>query len=248
MISLPPLRTYEQQIADLPKTSLRVTAHLLPQAQIAAYDPIHLDNLLAWAVLQDVVPGGKVPNSEEPYDLPLPLDCLWRNPSGLPLWASSVFRVQGQAFADTVYWHKRAQTGRWTFHPGKGGEPAPMPLKTTAGRFMERRVPMPTALAEDHAWVAECVGNAEEVCRLLQHVAFLGKKRGIGMGEVDYWEVEEVSGFTLLEDGCLTRPVPLNAAAPLGLALSGALSLVGWTPPQWQPALFEAGWPAGTAA
>jgi hypothetical protein len=34
----------------------------------------------------------------------------------------------------------------------------------------------------------------------------------------------------------------------LGLHIAEMPTLVGWTPPQWKPALFSYGWAIGTAA
>ena len=52
MISIPELNTLTVQFAQLHTEPLRVTIHLQPNSRIVNYDPIHLDGLLARAVVE----------------------------------------------------------------------------------------------------------------------------------------------------------------------------------------------------
>jgi hypothetical protein len=132
-------------------------------------------------------------------------------------------------------WHKRAPWFGWSAR-------APNPRN---GRWMERRVPRPARAAE--RWVATAVGDPEEVARLLRGVSHLGKDRARGLGLVRRWRVEPLAGWGLVAEGRLVRPLPAEAVRLLGGALPAAgTALVGWTMPQWRPALFRPGWWSGT--
>lgn len=58
-----------------------------------------------------------------------------------------------------------------------------------------------------------CIGHREHISDLLCNVTALGKKRGVGMGEVvvGSWRVEPIEpwdGFPVLRDGAPLRPLP----------------------------------------
>jgi hypothetical protein len=231
VINHPALAPYAERYATLDMVPLCVTAELLNP--LGGYDFPHLDNLLAWAVVEEATRGAGLPPSAEPYDLPLPLRCLWRDPeSDLPLWASTDLLPAGGGARDVSYWHKRAVTPAMIRRN----------VRTTQGRHKERRTPLPTVAAL--TWRAEAIGDAREVARLLAFLGpHIGKKRGQGLGAVARWRVEVAQGFALGEAGYLRRPVPL--AALDGATTSGA-SFVGWTPPYWLPA--GQGWALPTGA
>ena len=248
LVVYPALRPALEKYADVAARAepLRVTLHLKAGCPLAGYDPVHLDNLLAWAVLQEATAGQRLPNSSCPYALPVPLVCLWKSPDGLPLWASSVFLPASDVVEDVEYLHKRAMSGRWSAGNEKTGR---LSLDTVRGRHMERRIPVPEKLCE--RWEAWCWGDFTEIERLLPRVAFVGKRRAAGLGEVRAWEVTpapEMMQWTdaLHRGGTLIRPVPMDAADALGLGLSGTLALLGWTPPQWKPFCQIAAFPIGT--
>lgn len=243
---LPVLDAMARSYQGLSLQPCRVTALLRDNAPVCAYDPIHLDNLLARSLVDEATGCAGLVTAQRPYDLPCPLHCLWRDPWGLPLWASTVFTPEPDHVADTIYSHKRAQSGRFT--KTKSGR---FSVVTKSGRYMERRIPTPVTIS--HRWSAFCVGDIVEITRLLQSISFLGKKRAVGWGEVREWRVDPLplpedfdAACILTHEGLLTRPVPIGAAAALGLFLSGSASLVGWTPPQWLPSAFQAGWRTGT--
>lgn len=235
MIEYPALAGHVQRYADLVGEPLQITVRLRVGARLAGYDALLLDNLLARCVVDEATHGALLPNITDAYVLPVPLRCLWRSPEGLPLWAATPFHPIGDQVSDVTYWHKRGQTGTMTGTP-KGT----FSVFRNKGRFMERRVPLPTVVCATFA--ATCIGDGAEIARLLETVPFVGKRRSMGMGEVESWEVTQGT-FELVEDGQLTRNLPV-AALPLlnGMRPDGEPSPIGWTPPQWKPSLFALGW------
>jgi hypothetical protein len=242
MIRLPDFEAYQSDCEAMPKRALRVTLHLLPGSQLAGYDHVFLDNLLAAQVVYVCTGKNYLPNSgTEGYWLPLPLECLWRDGGGYPLWACTPLVPAGQQGEDQFYRHRRRQTGRWT--AGKRGR---FNITPSDGAFMEMRVPVPTVVAD--RWEAYCIGNADKIGLLLETVTAVGKERARGFGAVDHWEIESVASFELVHEGQLTRSIP---AAMLDEVFIGrpprdAPTLVSWTPPEWKPELWAQGWPRGT--
>lgn len=256
-----PLMPYAERYAALPMEPLRVTLELVPNTRVVSYDPINLDNLLARMVLEDATGGDStMPDTHQVYRLPAPLQALWTSEEGLPLYACTALSPGGHTISDVAYIHKRAQTGHFT--AVKNGV---MGISTTNGRWMDRRIPFPTAVVIDddflrarlpayysvgatpHCWFSDMIGNPEEIARLLLNVTFCGKRRAIGFGEVKAWHLDPIDSFPLEEDGCLTRILPEAALALLNGSLPEGLPIpIGWTPPQWKPSLHWLGWPAGT--
>jgi len=248
MIQYDALRSYFERYAALEMQPLRISFELYADSCLAGYDPLHLDNLLAFCVVEEATQGRGLPNTPEAYELPVPLRCLWRSPDGFPLWAATQFAPVGLSAKDIVYWHKRAQSGEWT--KTKSGRFA---IRSTQGRWMERRVPLPATVC--HEFEATCIGNADEIARLLTPMAFIGKR---SLGEVECWHVSRLTrdersplagDFGLVRDGRLTRALPALALEllPIGQVPDGLPAPVGWTPPQWKPSLFAPGWWAGTS-
>ncbi len=237
MIDYPALEPYVDLYNGLEGEPLCITLELVPGSRIAGYDPVNLDNLLARAVVDEATGGHGLPATPEAYRLPVPLRCLWRSPEGLPLWAATPFFPVGDHVADVAYWHKRAQTGEFTCT--KTGRFA---IRSTQGRWMERRVPLPTTVCD--RWQAWCIGDAGEISRLLTSLTHVGKKRSTGFGEVRRWRIESAPSFDLVRDGQLTRAMPAAALSELlpGYQIPEEPAPVGWTPPQWKPSLFAPGW------
>jgi len=237
MIILPGMENYTKTFMSLDYAPLTVTAQLARNAQVNAYEPPpYLDGLLAWAVLQVATAGQGVPqNTPEPYWIPLPLRCLWLSPDELPLWAASVFMPQTDIIADVHYLHKRNPLGEFSTSAR---------WNTKAGRWMERRRPIPTAGCE--LWQARCIGNAEWIERLLvQNIGFLGKARGVGFGEIVDWQVRPAQfDSPLVYDDKLIHAIPVEY--PNAPRITTAPRRVGWTPPLWKRSLFADGWPVGT--
>ncbi len=239
LIEYPALTPYAERYADLVGVPLRITLTLTAGAAIAGYDPINLDNLLARAVVDEATEGLGLPAEPGAYALPAPLRCLWRSDDDLPLWAATQFAPASDAVKDVAYWHKRVQPGRFT-----GTKTGRFSVSSTNGRYMERRVPLPTTVCD--TWTAEAIGDPDEIARLLTGISYVGKRRSNGFGEVRAWRVEPMDEFRLARDGRLLRPIPADAVELLGgMMPEGEPAPVGWTPPQWKPSLFRPGWWAG---
>lgn len=253
-VYLPELAPYQERYAALPKRPLRVIVEIETGSNVASYDPVNLDNLLARLVLEEATQG------QTRYDcadneylvIPTPLHCLWwdmnhlplnyewEQHDGLPLWAATPFVPASRAESDVVYWHKRPQEG--VFTASKSGAWSP---KAAGNRYAERRIGTPVTVCQ--YWSADCIGNPDEIARLLESVRALGKGRSHGHGVVRSWQIAAIERFALVRDGKLRTNIPeaarhlLTDLIPIGLP-----SPCGWTPPQWRPALWRSGWRIGT--
>lgn len=189
---------------------------------VAGYDRLQLDNLLAGQVLREALGGDLVDGQQAPYLLPAPLYLLWRDPAyGLPLWASNPFVPEGQSVRMSIYWHKRMVRGE--LMPDQYQEPGTKKPKRPdvagiKGRYKEKRIPLPAEQAP--VWSATCIGDADEIARLLERVTALGKRR---LGLVQWWEVADIERFEI------GRPVPEAYCDDLPAGLPRKFA--GWTPP-----------------
>lgn len=247
MIYYEPLTDIIQRYASLDYEPLRVTALL--DAGLVQYDPINIDNILAWAAIASSI--GRVPerSDAQPYFLPVPLKLLWSQPgSDLPLWASTVLEPVGQQYQAVAYTHRRTINTRFIADvKGKPFNPNPK-----LGRYKETRTPHPEKLAE--AWTADLMGNYDAVAELLQHVHHIGKRRAEGKGLVREWRIERISEFRLVDSQSqLRRMVPVEYLVSQGyepdLNSVGMIAQhMGWTPPYWTgiPAIRTLCIPDGT--
>jgi len=229
MIHTKELDALTTEYAQCYTESLRVTIHLQPNSRIVNYDPIHLDGLLARAVVERATNGRLLADSEEGYWIPLPLKMLWQSEEGYPLWASTVLYPASDTINDIYVRHKRNSGGE--FHNKKK-------MVTRAGPWMERRIPTPTQVCDRYE--AQCIGNIDAVKSLLAGFTHIGKLR---LARVNAITVEPADEFLLWCNNTLLRPVPIASGA---IALTERSSLIGWTPPCWKPSLFSLGWQAGT--
>lgn len=239
MIYLPELNPYTCKFVSLEMTPLIIIIRLRPGSHLVAYDPVYLDNLLARMVVERATQGRLLASVEnDGYWLPLPLRMAWKSEAGFPLWDSSIFSPIGDQTGDIVYLHKRSLSGCFS-HPKS--------IKTVVGRWMERRIPVPTILCS--TWQARCIGHRETIQDLLSGLTHIGKHRNRGFGEVAGVEVEPGDFVTaLIQDGHLTHSIPGEAAEKvLGSCPADSMLLVGWTPPQWNPILYLPGWRTGTS-
>lgn len=214
-------KTWEQvrdEYAALPKIPLLISAELATPVIHAETGRTHIDSILAFAALT------AHPVASD-YDtvaiIPLPLDLAWLSGEGQPLWTSSPLMPTGETHDIREYWHKRYPSHRADF----GHK---LNAVTSAGRWKEYRTPVHVQQAKTlHAL---CIGNADEVRRLLEVVMHVGKKGSMGYGRVARWHVTEV-GHTR-DEVLEMRAVPVEYYA--GETPKGILSpLRAWTPPYW---------------
>jgi CRISPR type IV-associated protein Csf3 len=221
----PNLRGKDAYYARLAMVPLRVTAILgTPYIPAEPPDRLHLDAVLSWAVV-----------NTQPYPLacagpaivvPLPLACLWTSPEGWPLWAASDLVPVGEALPSREQWHKRYPQDRadWDTR-GRA--------ITSRGRWKEYRVPVQTIACG--AVVGLCLGHHRTVQALLDQVPSVGKKSGMGYGQVIRWAVEPqaISRAEALTQILRARPVPGRYAEGHAPGDVRTLARRGWTPPYW---------------
>lgn len=175
-------------------SALRIIAIL--SQPVVSYHGLHFDGILAHAIVERETGGAGLPQTTAYVPCHLPLLCVWRSATGVPLWASTDLLPEGAVAHDVIYQHRRALEPTMTRAN----------LKTGKGRYKERRSPLPALAAP--ALVAYAVGDAQEIASLLAGVTSIGKKR-VWNGAVLQWKVEEVDDFSFIdEQGRARRPIP----------------------------------------
>ena len=227
LAELPELTAYGEQVASLPQEPLCVTVRTL--TPVVTMDPLMLDGILAWAMVQATRGPGPFPPRDRPYWLPLPLACAWWQ--GLPLWHCTALFPVG-LLQDSTHYHKRTAANPYSLPaimPTLGQRRPRRQPSTAAGQYMNYRIPEPYHVAE--SWQATCVGHREELVRLLAYVDAIGKDGAQGYGRVRDWQVEPWDGPFVweTETGAVRRPLPTTDH-------TGVLN--GWTPPYWSRALW----------
>lgn len=208
----------QQKYLAMPKQGLKVTGYLIngyvPSEPSGA---LHLDGILSSAVFAAHPCNYKLPS---PCGVvPLPLKTLWQSPEGVALYASSDFEPdvhhKGQE-----YWHKRYPSTHNDFVTLKK-----MNVKTTAGQYKDYRVPLDVRVANTIS--AVCIGNKDEIERLLGFITHVGKKSSQGFGRVVKWQVEVVDVSE--SDVIANRAVPIESK----LKDEGKIRHATWTSPYW---------------
>jgi hypothetical protein len=137
----------------------------------------------------------------------------------MPLWATNWFGPVGANRKVSLWWHKRAIKPEYAALR-KGVSKSS--IHEQAGRFKEKRIPMPAQIAS--TWTTTCIGNADEIARLLQSVDAVGKKRN---ARVSRWTIRQVEAFSF------SRPVPASYIHEREKAFPLDVQLAAWTPPYW---------------
>lgn len=191
---------------------------------VITYDSFYmLDALLAWAWVQQQLDGEAFDEQQAKiiteYDLPLiKIAGIWAATALLPINKDE----------DVKYYHKRTTHGHFT--KAKGG----FKPNTSAGRWQERRIPLPANLAD--VWVGYAKGDAAQIKELLEYVTNLGKRRNTGTGEVAEWRIEECEQHDIfIINGQLSRPMPVVIAERLGYRFDAEPVFQGVKPPYWLP-------------
>lgn len=243
MIADPRIAAVVAGWSDLSLQPIRVTLRLA--SPLGGSEALHLDGLLAQALVAQATQGHGLEPTTEPYDQPLPLACLWREPErGLPLWACTAFAPVGLAYQDVSTWTRQDMHPAIVQRTKRGDAYAP---RRTEGAEKAQGVPLPTTIAE--AWTADAIGDPQIVASLLTQISHVGKKRSQGFGVVADWEVQPISTFALTDDaGSLRRPVPVAAVQAWGVPLPMPFSagMLGWTPPYWHLGSMAMCLPAGS--
>jgi CRISPR type IV-associated protein Csf3 len=197
---------------------------------VVSIDLLNLDGILAYGMVRAVWGSKPFPTSDSPFWLPLPLG--YTEHAGLPLWQATCLFPVGTVHQDSTHYHKRTDANPYSFPAIMGTLGQKRPRRqpnTAAGQYMNYRIPEPYTVAE--SWQATCLGNREEVTRLLGYVSGLGKDLAQGYGRVLDWQVEPLDeAFTwITEDGEVLRPFPTEDSFGV---------LAAWTPPYWRRDLW----------
>jgi hypothetical protein len=226
---------HAKRYAGLEKVPLRIEAHTADA--VVTYQGLHLDSILTHPVVMEATNGAGLPNNHPYEPIPLPIERLWTSPDGVPVWAATDLVPKGEAAKATRYWHRRAIRQDMTLRN----------IRVSEGQHKELRSPMPTVNAE--AWIADVIGNAEEITRLLAYVSAIGKKRGTA-GAILKWVVYEIQSFDLrTPSGAYRRAMPFelllaedNRRDPFTLPLQQ----IAVSPPYWHHNTQMMAIPAGT--
>ena len=161
-------------------------------------EPIHLDALLAWALAPFHCKGEAPTRSEEPVDIPLPLD-KWRigNEWG---WKASALFPDGETAESLQYWRKKFRQNRIELTSGSPN--------LQNGIYREYNQPLPLLLC--HQMIAFAVGDRGRVHQILRkHVKYLGKKNAYGKGRIVSVNVEVIENdYSTIRDGKAMRWLP----------------------------------------
>ena len=205
-----------------------ITLHLKTPA--ALYDPLHLDGLLAKAVVENALDGQPLESSAEPYYLPLPLKQAWTADSGLPLWHSTDFQPLETDTVESVFWHKRTVSPDFlpTTRAGK-----PMNIRATQGALKEYRIPLP--LHTCLKWgkrPSRAMPMPSGSCSVRSPLS--GKS---GRKATDWWtswELKPIKTFSFFDDEDKPlRPIPTPFLPDYPIT---DVAFTSWTPPYWSPA------------
>lgn len=201
----------------LPKCALRVECQIADPAVITA--GLHLDSILAYSVLERETQGAMLDTSQY-VTIPLPLEKLWENPHGVPLWASTDFIPDKSVVTGIRYWHRRSLDTNMTLRS----------IQSDKGRHKDKRNPYQTVSG---VLYSDVIGNADELSSLLKTVTSVGKNRN-SAGTVVSWKVYEITQFSLIDNNdCALRNIPIEYINPNGFRLDQEFGWSSFSPPYW---------------
>lgn len=182
-------------------TPLKVTARLRG-AVVATRDGFALDALLAWRVAVDLeLPPPRDERDIVPVEIPVQREAAGR----FHLCSFGAMKLE---CAEGRFINRRAPLEQMqTLGNAKARR-----VDVSAGIDKSYRIPLPTMHVERDEVVWWCIGDREQIVDLLAGVAYLGKKRAVGLGRVERWEVGACepwdAGFPVVRDGRPLRPLP----------------------------------------
>ena len=183
-------------------TPLVIRAHL--SGSIALPNgPLALDALLASQVaLRLELPPPRHAGDCQPIEIPIE-----KEPRGrFHLCSFSVGNFEARYLR---YVNRRAPVEQYQTI----GEAKIRRVQITSGANKSYRIPLEAGHVESDVLTWWCVGDAGQIRELLSTVLYVGKKRAVGLGRVDRWEIEPCEpwdGFPVLCDGRPLRPLPTN--------------------------------------
>lgn len=207
---------------------LRVVAHVPGQIALP-HGPLALDALLASQVaLREGLPPPRHAADCQPIAIP-----VQREPAGRFHLCS--FSEHAFDAYDVRWVNRRAPVEQYQTI----GESKIKRVQITGGKNKSYRLPLEVGLLADSRLVWWCVGDADAIRELLSTVLYLGKKRSVGLGRVERWEVAPCAawdGFPVLRDGLPLRPLPLDWP---GLSAEAPRALKTLDYPYWDHAREE---------
>lgn len=160
-------------------------------------EPLHLDALLAWALIGNYINLDNIGKSDKPYDCPLPLE-KWEINGHWGWKASALFPGEYQ-YESIQYWRKKFRQKR--IEKMKGS------VNTVQGIYREHNVPMCLLLTEK--MVCYAVGDKEKIEEALKEIRYLGKKTAYGKGKIIKIKVESCDDdYSMEKDGKTMRWLP----------------------------------------
>ncbi len=182
---------------------LRVVAHLGGRIALPS-GPLALDALLAAAVcLREGVPPAPRVEDLRPVEIPVVRATGGRfHLASFSLGAFEHFEVK---FTNRRFPVEMAQAI---------GADSVRRIGISGGPCKTYRIPLEVGHVEQDQLQWFCVGDAAEVSALLALVHYLGKRRGVGMGRVLSWDVEEIEpwgeDFPVVREGRPLRTLPAD--------------------------------------
>jgi hypothetical protein len=171
--------------------------------------PVSLDGLLARVIVDRIgatacapTDPGWIPTEELLARIPIALEPT----HGFALCTSSHCRVVGHE----NHWVNR----RFPVDVAQQIRCDIKRINITAGAQKSYRLPLDTVFLQDGLIEWWCIGGLEPILDLLLEVAYLGKRRGVGVGAVvtGSWRVDQCEpwgdGFPLVREGQPMRPLP----------------------------------------
>jgi len=161
------------------------------------FSPIHLDALLAWALLPMHKHRRDLTRFDVPDDIPLPL--ARKRMGGTWIWRASVLFPDEGTPEDMRHWRKKFRENR--------AELTDKNPNLTNATYREWNQPMPVLLAR--SMTAYAVGKPSRIRQVLKRIRYIGKKRSMGLGKVVGVSVELFKhDWSCYRDGVSMRWLP----------------------------------------
>lgn len=162
---------------------------------------IALDGLLAWAVaLRDQLPPAYTADEIMPIEIPIQLE-----PEGR-------FHLCSFSVSETDHYSTRWVQRRPVIKEAQMIGRSIKSIQINAGPSKAFRIPMETRHLKSDLLIWYCIGDQVGIGKLLSLITHLGKRRGIGLGEVKKWRIKRITpwpdGFPVVINSKPLRPLP----------------------------------------
>ena len=182
------------------------------EGPLLGYNNLTLDGLLARMVVDEALQGETLANSSEPYLLPVPLKLAYLDKaSGIPLWSCNHFEPVGT-------YHKAVnKIAKRIIKPEMVRDLKKRPKIThVSGRHKEQFISMASVTAK--AFEADCIGDVDEIARLLNKCHSIGKLNSCLVLNWVFCNIDEFK---------YNRPIPIEYSK------KKPTKFAAWSPPYW---------------